>query len=150
MIPALVVFILTYVLMLALQGWRPWIALGSAAVFLLMGYLGLFSMNLASALGAVDCNVLLMIAATMGLVSLFIESRMPERLTELLLQRVPNVMWAVTALALFAGVISAFMDNVATVLMVAPVGLAIARKLKISPVPVLCLRPRTEWNNRCP
>ena len=30
-----------------------------------------------------------------------------------------------------------FVDNVATVLMVAPVGLAIARKLKISPVPVL-------------
>ena len=137
MIPALVVFILAYVLMLALQGWRPWIALGSAAVFLLMGYLGLFSMNLASALGAVDCNVLLMIAATMGLVSLFIESRMPERLTELLLRRVPNVMWAVTALALFAGVISAFVDNVATVLMVAPVGLAIARKLGISPAPAL-------------
>ena len=39
--------------------------------------------------------------------------------------------------SLFAGVISAFVDNVATVLMVAPVGLAIARKLKISPVPVL-------------
>jgi Na+/H+ antiporter NhaD/arsenite permease-like protein len=38
---------------------------------------------------------------------------------------------------LFAGIISAFVDNVATVLMVAPVGLAIAKKLKISPVPVL-------------
>lgn len=137
MIPALVVFVLTYVLMLALQAWRPWIALGSAAVFLLMGHLGLFSMNLASALGAVDWNVLLMIGSTMGLVSLFIESRMPARLAELLLKRVPNVMWAVTALALFAGVISAFVDNVATVLMLAPVGLAIARKLEISPVPVL-------------
>lgn len=137
MIPALVVFVLTYVLMLALQAWRPWIALGSAAVFLLMGYLGLFPMNLSSALGAVDYNVLMMIAATMGLVSLFIESRMPARLAELLLTRVPNVMWAVTALALFAGVVSAFVDNVATVLMVAPVGLAIARKLEVSPVPVL-------------
>lgn len=50
---------------------------------------------------------------------------------------VPDVKWAVCMLALFAGVISAFVDNVATVLMVAPVGLAIARKLKISPVPVL-------------
>lgn len=137
MIPALIIFVLTYVLMLALQAWRPWIALGAAGMFLMMGYLGLYPMNLSSALGAVDWNVLLMIAATMALVSLFIESRMPERLTELLLQRVPNVMWAVTALALFAGVISAFVDNVATVLMVAPVGLAIARKLEISPVPVL-------------
>lgn len=137
MIPALVVFALTYVLMLALQAWRPWIALGSAAVYLLMGCLGLFPMSLSSALGAVDYNVLMMIAATMGLVSLFIESRMPARLAELLLTRVPNVKLAVTALALFAGVVSAFVDNVATVLMVAPVGLAIARKLKISPVPVL-------------
>ena len=137
MIPALIIFVLTYALMLAFQAWRPWIALGAAGVFLLMGYLGLYPMNLASALRAVDYNVLLMIAATMGLVSLFIESRMPTRLAELLLKRVPNVMWAVTALALFAGVISAFVDNVATVLMLAPVGLAIARKLEISPVPVL-------------
>ena len=62
---------------------------------------------------------------------------MPARLAELLITKVPNVKWAVTALALFAGVISAFVDNVATVLMVAPVGLAISKKLKISPVPVL-------------
>ena len=55
----------------------------------------------------------------------------------MLIVRVPDVKWAVCMLALFAGVISAFVDNVATVLMVAPVGLAIARKLKISPVPVL-------------
>ena len=38
-------------------------------------------------------------------------------------------------LALFAGVISAFVDNVATVLMVAPVALNIALKLKINPIP---------------
>lgn len=137
MIPALVVFALTYVLMLAFQAWRPWIALSSAAIFIVMGYLGLFDMGLVSALSAVDYNVLMMIAATMGLVSLFIESKMPARLAELMMTKTPNVMWAVMALALFGGVISAFVDNVATVLMVAPVGLAISRKLKVSPVPVL-------------
>ena len=89
------------------------------------------------ALSAVDYNVLLMIGGTMGTVTLFIESRMPARLAELLISKVPNVKWAVCVLALFAGIISAFVDNVATVLMVAPVGLAISRKLNISPVPVL-------------
>ena len=137
MIPALVVFALTYILMLAFQAWRPWIALSSAVIFIVMGYLGLFSMDVLSALSAVDYNVLMMIAATMGLVSLFIESKMPARLAEIMMTKTPNVMWAVTALAVFAGVISAFVDNVATVLMVAPVGLAISRKLKVSPVPVL-------------
>ncbi len=137
MIPALIVFIVTYVLMLSFQKIRPWIALGSAAVMLLLGGMGLFEMTPLSALKAVDYNVLLMISATMCTVTLFIESRMPARLAEIMMEKVPNVMWAVTALSLFAGFVSAFVDNVATLLMVAPVGMAISRKLKISPVPVL-------------
>ena len=137
MIPALIVFVITYILMLSFQRLRPYIALCSAAVMLVMGYLGVFEMTLVSALKAVDYNVLLMISATMCIVTLFIESRMPARLAELMMAKVPNVLWAVTALSLFAGVVSAFVDNVATLLMVAPVGLAISRKLKISPVPVL-------------
>ncbi len=137
MIPALVIFAVTYIMMLAFQNLRPWIALTAAAVFIVLGYAGLYRMDILSALGAVDYNVLMMIAATMGIVTLFIESRMPARLAELLMAKCPNVIWAVTLLSVFAGVISAFVDNVATVLMVAPVGLAISRKLKISPVPVL-------------
>ena len=137
MIPALIVFIVTYILMLSFQKLRPYIALGSAVVMLILGALGFFEMTPLSALKAVDYNVLLMISATMCTVTLFIESRMPARLAELMMCKVPNVMWAVPVLSLFAGVVSAFVDNVATLLMVAPVGLAISRKLKISPVPVL-------------
>ncbi len=137
MIPALIVFVVTYILMLSFQKWRPWIALGAAVVMLVLGALGFFEMTPLSALEAVDYNVLLMISATMCIVTLFIESRMPARLAEMMMAKVPNVLWAVTVLSLFAGVVSAFVDNVATLLMVAPVGLAISRKLKISPVPVL-------------
>ena len=137
MILALVIFAVTYLLMLALPKERPWVALCSAAVFMALGQLGVYDFSLSAALGAVDYNVLLMMSGTMGIVSLFIRSRMPARLAEQLIVRVPNAQWAVCVLALFAGVISAFVDNVATVLMVAPVGLAIARKLKISPVPVI-------------
>ena len=134
---ALVLFAVTYFLMLRFPQYRPWTALCSAAVFIALGEVGVYDFSLREALGAVDYNVLLMMAGTMGTVALFIESRMPARLAEMLIVRVPDVRWAVCMLALFAGVISAFVDNVATVLMVAPVGLAIARKLKISPVPVL-------------
>ncbi len=137
MTPALIIFIVTYILMLTLQKYRPWIALSSAAVFIVLGLAGVYDFSILTALGAVDYNVLLMIAGTMGIVTLFIESKMPALLAEHLIARVPNVKWAVTVLALFAGVVSAFVDNVATVLMVAPIGLAISRKLKISPVPVL-------------
>ena len=46
---------------------------------------------------------------------------MPARLADMVMEKVPNVQMAAVALALFAGVISAFVDNVATVLMIAPV-----------------------------
>ena len=137
MIIALIIFALTYVLMLALPKYRPYVALGSAAVYLILGLCGLWDYTPLDALGAIDFNVLMMMAGMMGIVTLFIESRMPARLSELMIVKVPNVKWAVLLLSLFAGVISAFVDNVATVLMVAPVGLAISRKLKISPVPVI-------------
>jgi Na+/H+ antiporter NhaD/arsenite permease-like protein len=76
----------------------------------------------------------MMIAGTMGAVGLFIESKMPSLLADYIIERMPNVKWTIISLALFAGIISAFVDNVATVLMVAPVAVTIAKKLKISPV----------------
>ena len=55
---------------------------------------------------------------------------MLELRADLIMEKVPNVQLAAVAMALFAGVISAFVDNVATVLMVAPVALEICKKLK--------------------
>jgi len=132
MIPALILFALTYVLMLTFSKYRPYIALASALIFIVTGML-----PLAEIWPAIDLNVLLMIAGTMGLVALFIESRMPELLADLIMEKVPNVQWAAVSLGLFAGVISAFVDNVATVLMIAPVALEICKKLKTNPVPFI-------------
>ena len=129
MIYALILFAVTYVLMLTFTKYRPYIALGSAVVFIATGMLPFDQI-----FGAIDWNVLLMIAGTMGLVQLFIDSRMPARLADMIMLKVPNVQMAAVALALFAGIISAFVDNVATVLMVAPVALAICKKLKTNPV----------------
>ena len=120
MLPAIALFAVTYVLMLIFSKFRPYIALASGLVFILLGML-----PLGNVLSELDFNVLLMIAGTMGLVSLFIESKMPALLADIIMEKVPNVQMAAVSLALFAGVISAFVDNVATVLMVAPVALAI-------------------------
>ena len=128
----IILFAVTYILMIALPKKRPYVALISAVIFVVSG-----AMPLASVFTAIDWNVLLMLAGTMGTVALFIESKMPERMADLLLQKTPNVMWVAVALSVFAGVVSAFVDNVATVLMIAPVALSIAKKLKMSPVALL-------------
>lgn len=127
---AVLLFVLTYALMLLFEKYRPWIALASGALFVVGGMLPVSQIP-----GTVDVNVLLMIGGTMGLVQLFIDSRMPDRMAEWLMDRMPNVQWAAVCLSLFAGLISAFVDNVATVLMVAPVAVAVCRKLGINPVP---------------
>ena len=132
MIPALIVFAITYVLLLSFQKFRPYIALGSAVVFSVM-----CRFTLPEIFNAVDWNVLMMIAGTMGTVYLFIESKMPDLLADIIIDKVPNVKWAVVWLSLFAGIISAFVDNVATVLMIAPVALNIAKKLNINPVAMI-------------
>ena len=129
---ALSLFAVTYVLMLVFTKHRTYIALGSAFIFIATGML-----SLGNVFSSIDYNVILMIAGTMGLVALFIESKMPELLSDLIMEKVPNVLWAAVALSLFSGLISAFVDNVATVLMVAPVALEICKKLKINPVPFI-------------
>ena len=132
MLPAILLFAAAYVLMLTFSKFRPYIALASGVIFIATGMLP-FSMIL----DALDFNVLLMIGGTMGLVQLFIDSHMPERMADMIMHKVPNVQWAAVSLSLFAGVISAFVDNVATVLMVAPVAIEICKKLKTNPVPFI-------------
>ena len=132
MLPAIILFAATYVLMIAFGKWRPYIALASGVIFIATGMLPFNQI-----IGALDFNVLLMIGGTMGLVQLFIDSHMPERLADIIMDKVPNIQWAAVCLSLFAGIISAFVDNVATVLMVAPVAIEICKKLKTNPIPFI-------------
>ncbi len=156
-ITALILFAVTYILMMAFQKIRPYVAIGSALIFITLGTIATvspdlfgsgffnvgdstYSYGVAQALGEIDWNVLMMIAGTMGTVYLFIESKMPQLMSDVLISKMPNVKWAIVCLSLFAGIVSAFVDNVATVLMIAPVALAFCKKVNISPVPsIICI-----------
>lgn len=129
---ALLLFIITYILLLSFPRKKHWIALTSALIFIIIGIL-----PITTAIKSIDFNVLLMLLGTMGTVSLFIESKMPQLLADIIIDKVHNVKWMTISLALFAGIISAFIDNVATVLMIAPITIIIAKKLQISPIPTI-------------
>ena len=122
-------FALTYVLMLSVPKYRHFAALAVAGIYVVLGVVAP-----GEALGTIDWNVILMLAGTMGTVYLCIESQMPAAVADILVNKLKKVKLIFVALALFAGFVSAFIDNVATVLMVAPIALAIAKKFNISPV----------------
>lgn len=156
-ITALIIFAVTYVLMLAFQKIRPHVTVASAIIFIILGIVaaanpnafgegffalsdGSFTYGIKDALSEIDWNVIMMIAGTMGTVYLFIESKMPQLMSDILISKMPNMKWVIVALSLFAGIVSAFVDNVATVLMIAPVALAFCKKVNISPVPsIICI-----------
>ena len=126
------IFAVMYVCLLIFTEQRWMIAMFAAAIFMAIGIL-----PVGDSLLAVNWNVILMLLGTMITVELFIQSKMPALMAEKLLKVTPNVKWAVIALSLFSGLISAFVDNVATVLMLAPIGLAVSKKLNTNPVPVI-------------
>ena len=140
---AIILFAITYVLLFTLPKWRAWIALTSAVVFSV--WLSLIApdveFGIGDVFGAIDFNILMMIAGTMGIVSLFIESKMPMRIADVMLSKFKSVKTAIVAMAIMSGVVSAFVDNVATVLMLAPIALAVCKKQKMSPVSPISRSP---------
>lgn len=132
MILALILFIITYLLMMIFSTKREIIVIISSILFTLLGII-----NFKEATTAINYDALLIIIGTMGIVGFFIESKMPCLMADYLLTKVTDTKWAIVVLAMLAGIVSAFVDNVATVLMVAPIVLAICKKLNISPVNAL-------------
>ena len=121
LIVASVLFILTYIFMIKFVNHRPIVVGISALIFIVLNIVPIKTI-----FSVIDFNVLLMIAGTMGLVSLFSDSLMPTKLADLIINSFKDIRLIIIVLSLFAGVVSAFIDNVATVLMIAPVKMIIA------------------------
>lgn len=132
LILAAALFVITYIFMIKFVNHRPLVVGISALVFIILNIVPLNTVW-----GAIDFNVLLMIGGTMMLVSLFSESLMPTRLADLIINKVKDIRLIILLLSMFAGFVSAFIDNVATVLMIAPVAMSLAKKLNISPVKMI-------------
>lgn len=132
LILAAALFVITYIFMIKFVNHRPLVVGISALVFIILNIVPLNTVW-----GAIDFNVLLMIGGTMMLVSLFSESLMPTRLADLIINKVKDIRLIILFLSMFAGFVSAFIDNVATVLMIAPVAMSLAKKLNISPVKMI-------------
>jgi Na+/H+ antiporter NhaD/arsenite permease-like protein len=130
---SLSLFLLTYIAILVFSKYKVWIALSMAILFLFLGYTSIN--EVLSPL--MNWNVFMIIAGTMMVVAPFIASGMPARLADWLMSKVSSTKSAIVVLAAFAGIVSAFVDNVATVLIVAPIAFDIAKKMKANPVPLV-------------
>lgn len=81
----------------------------------------------------VNWNVLLIYVGSMAIAALFIYSKVPARIADFIVDSAPSTGIAIVLILAMTGIISIFVENVATVLVMAPIALALCRKLKINP-----------------
>jgi len=131
----LTVAVLMYVLVIARPKNKAVISIGAAVLLLVAGTL--FRGGAVTARQAVteliNWNVLMIYIGSMILASLFIYSRVPARIADCIVDASPDTAIAIVAILAMTGVISIFVENVATVLVMAPIAIALSRKLKMDP-----------------
>jgi Na+/H+ antiporter NhaD/arsenite permease-like protein len=130
---SLLVFVLCYVLFVVFSSRRSVVACAGAAVLVLAGVVRWHE----AAFELVNWNVMGLFFGTLILAELFLLSRVPAVIAEWLVDRTRTARMAMIVLCALAGFISMFVENVAVVLLIAPVALSLAEKLKTSPVPLL-------------
>lgn len=81
----------------------------------------------------INWNVIMIYLGSMIIASLFIYSKVPVKIAEKIVNSSRNTCIAMVAILLMTGIISIFVENVATVLVMAPIGLALFSKLKLNP-----------------
>ena len=124
----LVITVVMYGLIIAFPNRKSWSAMGAAALMLILG-----ALSPLEALEFLNPTILLIFVGALLLAELFIYSKVPSYLADIIVIKSPNSGLAIIFILLMTGIISAFVENVATVLVMAPVALALCRKLKISP-----------------
>ena len=138
--------VLMYLLVICFQNKKVWFTSAAAFVAVLLGLTFGNVFTSSSDLGGllshvffelINWNILMIYVGSMIIAALFIYSRVPARIADALVTVSPSTGIAVVLILAMTGIISIFVENVATVLVMAPIALALSKKLKLNPVPFM-------------
>ena len=120
---------------------RTTVAMVGAAVVILMGITtGLFdpSVSFEFAIAAIDFNTIGLLLGMMLIVAILGQTGIFEYLGIRMSKASKGNMWKLLVMfCLFTAIISMFIDNVTTVLLIVPITISVFRTLRISPVPFI-------------
>lgn len=129
----LTVFVATYVGLVLRYRWKLPIVAAACAVLLLWPGL----LPIGGALAAINWNVVLLYFGMLLLTETLVISGAPGVVAERLIREGASARRVIVLLCLVSGIISTVIENVAVVLILAPIALAAAKRLGTSPVPIL-------------
>jgi len=125
------IFALAYFFIILFYNWKTIIVWTTVALLLILHLI-----TLREALGAIEWNVLFLYFGMLFVSEVFLISKMPDYLATLVAGRTKSTGIAMVIICVFTGFLSIMLENVAVVLLVAPIALAISRKADIHPVPL--------------
>jgi Na+/H+ antiporter NhaD/arsenite permease-like protein len=140
----LVLALVMYLFVIVFPNRKAWFTLGAAAIAIAAGYIataagspeGCVSLGLALG-GLVNWNILMIYVGSLVIADLFIYSKVPAWIADRIVEKSPTLGIAIVAILVMTGLISAFVENVATVLVMAPIAIELTRRLKIDPAPFM-------------
>ena len=145
----LIVAVVMYLLVILKQDKKVWFTTGAALLLVALGTVlpgaifndgnggasetgRLFAVT--HSLGTlINWNVLMIYIGSMIIAALFIYSKVPVRIADSIVEKSPGSGIAIIMILAMTGIISIFVENVATVLVMAPIALALSKKLKLNP-----------------
>ena len=129
---SLTIFLFSYILFIIFPYRRTIVALAGSLLLLLTQ-----TVSLKEAFLAVNWNVMGIFVGTLIIADVFMQSRVPAYIAEIIVDKARSTTWSILFICLLTGIISAFVENVATVLIVAPIALSLAKKLQINPTKMM-------------
>lgn len=149
----LAVAVLMYTMVIIFQSKKVWFTTAAAIAVVLLGTLipdaifplpedivargntaEMHSFALLHSIGdIVNWNVLMIYLGSMIIAALFIYSKVPARIADFIVEKSRSTGLAMVAILAMTGINSIFVENVATVLVMAPIALALSKKLNMNP-----------------
>ena len=143
----LIVAVVMYLLVILKQDKKVWFTTGAALLLVALGTVlpgAIFNDGNGGALETgrlfavthslgtlINWNVLMIYIGSMIIAALFIYSKVPARIADSIVEKSPGSGIAIIMILAMTGIISIFVENVATVLVMAPIALALSKKLKL-------------------
>lgn len=124
------IFLVTYAAIVAFKHAKTQVLWAGVAVGLAIGYI-----HTSDFITDINWNVIGIFAGTLILSEFFILSHVPDAISTVLLRRTRTVGTAYLVVCILSSVLSVAIENVATVLIIAPIMIGLAKKIGVSPVP---------------
>ena len=141
----LAIAVLMYILVIIFQNKKVWFTSAAALIVIILGMIFpgqiFIQPEQASRIYAfthsvfqiINWNVIMIYLGSMIITALFLYSNVPARIADGIITNSKNTGIAIVLILAMTGIISIFVENVATVLVMAPIALALCKKLNKNP-----------------